>query len=61
LYIPKGKVPGVSTAYLYIGEAGSAFPMHVEDFNAVSANYHLCGAWKIWWGPKPKHNALFKE
>jgi hypothetical protein len=51
----------ITTTYIYIGEAGSAFPMHVEDFCAVSVNYLVKGAWKVWMSSKLKHNALFME
>jgi hypothetical protein len=39
----------------------SAFPLHVEDFCAVSVNYVVKGVWKVWSDPKPNHNALFME
>ena len=40
--------PGVMSPYLYFGEADSMFPMHQEDANLYSINYHHGGWPKIW-------------
>lgn len=55
------KIAGVSTPYLYIGEKGSAFPMHTEDreLNAISILRH--GDGKVWSGPIPEDRELFEK
>lgn len=48
LFTGEKQVDGITTTYIYLGEAGSLFPMHVEDFCAVSVNILLKGSWKVW-------------
>jgi len=50
-----GRLPGISTPWLYIGEKGSMFPWHTEDGNLLSLNFHLQGAPKIWYGVQPQY------
>ena len=50
-----GRLQGISTPWLYIGEAGSMFPFHVEDGNLLSLNFHITGAPKLWYGVQPQY------
>ena len=49
-----GNYSGISTPWLYVGEAGSLFPFHVEDGNLLSLNFHISGAPKLWYGVLPE-------
>ena len=49
-----GNYSGISTPWLYVGEAASMFPFHVEDGNLLSLNFHISGAPKLWYGVLPE-------
>ena len=49
-----GNYSGISSPWLYVGEAGSMFPFHVEDGNLLSLNFHISGEPKLWYGVLPE-------
>ena len=38
------KMPGINSPFIYVGEAGSAFAMHIEDKALFSINFLHTGA-----------------
>ena len=42
------KMPGINSPFIYVGEAGSAFAMHIEDKALFSINFLHTGATKLW-------------
>ena len=52
---------GINTPYLYLGTAGSAFAIHVEDLDTFSVNYMHGGAPKIWYTFARTDNAKFEQ
>ncbi|KAF8459309.1 JmjC domain-containing protein, partial [Terfezia claveryi] len=42
------KVTGIHTPYFYFASPASVFAMHMEDYAALSINYHHWGAPKRW-------------
>lgn len=59
------KLPGVNTAYLYLGMWKSTFAWHLEDVNLYSINYIHFGAPKQWYSisqeDAPKFEAFMKS
>ena len=45
-----GDYPGINTPWLFIGQAKSLFPLHLEDGNLQSVNIMLQGEPKYWFG-----------
>ena len=58
---PAGRLPGVTTAYLYYGMWGSTFAAHTEDMNLLSINYLHAGAPKFWYAIDPKDSKRFES
>ena len=58
---PAGRLPGVTTAYLYFGMWGSTFAAHTEDINLLSINYLHAGAPKFWYAIDPRDSARFES
>ena len=58
---PAGRLPGVTTAYLYFGMWGSVFSAHTEDMNLLSINYLHAGAPKYWYAIDPKASKRFES
>lgn len=56
-----GPVPGVSSAYLYVGTWRSMFAYHVEDLDLYSINYLHGGASKSWYSIKQKDKKRFES
>ena len=56
-----GPVPGVSSAYLYVGTWRSMFAYHVEDLDLYSINYLHAGAPKSWYSIKQKDKKRFES
>ncbi|KAI5788498.1 JmjC domain, hydroxylase-domain-containing protein [Geopyxis carbonaria] len=48
LFQAKNRVTGIHTPYLYLGNAYTLFALHMEDYSALSINYHHGGASKSW-------------
>lgn len=55
-----GFLPGVSSAYLYIGTWRAMFAYHVEDLDLYSINYLHSGAAKSWYSIKQKDRKRFE-
>lgn len=48
-YLNNGNpVPGINESYVYFGTTYSKFPLHIENMDTYSINYHHEGANKIW-------------
>ena len=58
---PAGRLPGVTTAYLYYGMWGSTFAAHTEDMNLLSINYLHAGSPKFWYAIDPKDSKRFES
>ena len=56
-----GPVPGVSSAYLYVGTWRSMFAYHVEDLDLYSINYLHAGCSKSWYSIKQKDKKRFES
>ena len=57
-----GKVlPGVNSAYLYLGMWKASFSWHVEDMDLYSINYIHFGAPKQWYSISQEHNSKFEK
>ena len=54
-------IPGVSSAYLYVGTWRSLFAYHVEDLDLYSINYVHTGAEKSWYSIKYKDKKRFES
>ncbi|KAI5807571.1 hypothetical protein DFH27DRAFT_523201 [Peziza echinospora] len=48
LFKSRNQVAGIHTPYFYFANPGSTFAMHMEDYSALSINYHHWGAPKRW-------------
>ena len=48
LYKSEQQVPGIHTPYFYFASPASVFAMHMEDYAALSINFHHWGAPKRW-------------
>ena len=48
LFKAEQKVAGIHTPYFYFASPASVFAMHMEDYAALSINYHHWGAPKRW-------------
>ena len=46
-------ISGVTSPWGYGGTRGSLFPIHLEDSNLASINYHLGGSSKVWYVVDP--------
>ncbi|KAI5841788.1 JmjC domain, hydroxylase-domain-containing protein [Morchella snyderi] len=55
------KLPGVNTAYLYLGMWRSTFAWHLEDMDLYSINYIHFGAPKQWYSISRSDKAKFEE
>ena len=56
-----GKLPGVTSAYLYFGMWGSVFSAHTEDMNLCSINYLHAGAPKYWYAIAHEDSERFES
>uniref|UniRef100_A0A7S2N1K5 JmjC domain-containing protein n=1 Tax=Helicotheca tamesis TaxID=374047 RepID=A0A7S2N1K5_9STRA len=54
-------LPGVTTAYLYVGMWASVFAAHTEDMNLLSINYLHAGAPKYWYSIDPEDSQRFES
>lgn len=55
------KLPGVNTAYLYLGMWRSTFAWHLEDMDLYSINYIHFGAPKQWYSISRSDKQKFEE
>jgi hypothetical protein len=55
------KLPGVNTAYLYLGMWKSTFSWHLEDMDLYSINYIHFGAPKQWYSISKTDKAKFEQ
>lgn len=55
------KLPGVNTAYLYLGMWKSTFAWHLEDMDLYSINYIHFGAPKQWYSISRDDKAKFEQ
>lgn len=55
------KLPGVNTAYLYLGMWKSTFSWHLEDMDLYSINYIHFGAPKQWYSISRPDKAKFEQ
>eukprot|EP00586_Coscinodiscus_wailesii_P019096 CAMPEP_0172517894 /NCGR_PEP_ID=MMETSP1066-20121228/288795_1 /TAXON_ID=671091 /ORGANISM="Coscinodiscus wailesii, Strain CCMP2513" /LENGTH=705 /DNA_ID=CAMNT_0013300105 /DNA_START=102 /DNA_END=2216 /DNA_ORIENTATION=+ len=54
-------LPGVTSAYLYVGMWGSVFAAHSEDMNLLAINYLHAGAPKYWYAIAPEDTQRFES
>mmetsp|Transcript_14204 Transcript_14204/g.20290 ORF Transcript_14204/g.20290 Transcript_14204/m.20290 type:complete len:794 (-) Transcript_14204:120-2501(-) len=54
-------LPGVTSAYLYIGMWASVFAAHTEDMNLLSINYLHAGAPKYWYAISQEDSGRFES
>jgi len=54
-------LPGVTSAYLYVGMWASVFAAHTEDMNLLSINYLHAGAPKYWYAISPEDSPRFES
>ena len=60
LHVLGGRVPGVTSPYLYFGMWASVFCAHTEDMNLLSINYLHAGAPKIWYAVPSAYASRFQ-
>jgi hypothetical protein len=61
LDITGAKIPGVNTAYLYLGMWKATFAWHLEDMDLYSINYLHFGAPKQWYSIKQDDRQKFED
>lgn len=61
LDVMESKIPGVNTAYLYLGMWKASFAWHVEDMDLYSINYLHFGAPKQWYSISQRNLPKFEK
>lgn len=61
LDVMEQKIPGVNTAYLYLGMWKASFAWHVEDMDLYSINYLHFGAPKQWYSISQRNAPKFEK